>query len=525
MQKLTQKQKLLPKLSPQQMQFIKLLQIPTAELLPRIHEEVMENPLLETNESDDLPESGSGSLDGMNNSSAESNSPASERDDDGPGDDASGPDDDYGDTNYEENDYDAPEYAEDSGLDMDEYDYTAEETVPKMQGDGMPDEDERNRQFQHADITTLMDTMVTQLGYLKLDLRRYKIGMQLIGSIESDGYIRRKMEAVVNDLAFTQNIETNLKEVEGVLALIQQFDPPGIAARDLQECLELQLKRKDLSVPENLHALKVVSLCFDELAKRHYSRIQRKLNLDEEELREAINTIRKLNPKPGDSFTGYTNVQYLNPDFIVEQDEYGALFVALNTRDVPELRISQGYMDMLEAYEKSDKKDKKLRNQVSFLRQKLDAARWFIDAIRQRQETLLKTMNAILRFQYEFFQTGEESRLKPMILKNIAEEIGMDISTVSRVARSKVVQTDFGIFPLKFFFSEGIETEDGEEVSSKEVKAILKEIIEQEDKARPHSDDRLEKMLNDKGYNIARRTVAKYREQLNIPVARLRKEI
>jgi RNA polymerase sigma-54 factor len=393
-----------------------------------------------------------------------------------------------------------------------------------MQGDG---DDEDDKEMPIPMGSTLHEQLMDQLDFLGLEEPQYSIGKQLVGSIEGDGYIRRDLEAIVNDLAFSQAIETNLGEVEEVLKKIQSFDPPGIAARNLQECLLLQLDRMDNGHDIDVAvAKKIISDCFDEFTKKHYSKIQKKLDTEDEDfVRDAIDLIIKLNPKPGSgSSSSMAKNSYIIPDFILTSNN-GKLELSLNSRNAPELRVSRSYSEMFKAYDKSDKKDKKLKEAVTFVKHKLDAAKWFIDAIKQRQQTLLKTMKAIVDFQYDFFLEGDETKLRPMILKDIANMISMDISTVSRVASSKAVQTDFGIFPLKYFFSEGITTDTGEEVSSREVKQIIKDIIESEDKNKPYSDDKLEKILNDKGYNIARRTVAKYREQLNIPVARLRKEL
>jgi len=481
MQKLGLTQTLSQKLSPQQIQFIKLLQIPTAELETRIEEELENNPALEEGRDEHVDE---------------------------PIDDNK--------EEFEEDPYN-------DEIDLKDYihdDYSGY----KMQGDGA-NPDEEDKEIPIPTSTTLIEQLEMQLGFLGLDERQYLIGKQLIGSIEADGYIRRDLEAIQNDLAFSQNVETTIEELEYLLKEIQNFDPPGIAARNLQECLLLQLERREDQNETVETAKRLLTDCFDDFAKKHYDKIVKKLGLaDEEELREAINLITKLNPKPGGVSGGLVKTQYLIPDFILTNNN-GKLELALNSKNAPELKISRSYSEMIDAYEKSDKKDRKLRETISFVKQKLDSAKWFIDAIRQRQQTLLNTMWAIVKFQYEFFLEGDESKLKPMILKDIANEIKMDISTVSRVANSKSVQTEFGIYPLKYFFSEGISTDSGEDVSSREVKHILKEIIDQEDKRKPYSDDKLEKILNKRGYNIARRTVAKYREQLNIPVARLRKEL
>ena len=322
-------------------------------------------------------------------------------------------------------------------------------------------------------------------------------------------------------------MDTNLTEVEDVLKKIQNFDPAGIAARNLQECLLLQLERLDDGQDVDVIVGKrILNECYEEFTKKHYAKILKKLDLDDEEyIKDAIELIVRLNPKPGGEVSsGMVKNQYVIPDFILTNNN-GKLDLALNSRNAPELRISRSYSEMFKAYDKGDKKDKKLKEAVTFVKQKLDAAKWFIDAIKQRQQTLLRTMRAIVDFQFDYFLEGDETKLRPMILKNIAEMINMDISTVSRVASSKTVQTDFGVFPLKYFFSEGIATDSGEEVSSREVKQIVRDLIGAEDKSKPLSDDKLEDLLNEKGYNIARRTVAKYREQLNIPVARLRKEL
>ncbi|WP_421872701.1 RNA polymerase factor sigma-54 [Marinoscillum sp.] len=480
MQKLNLTQSLSQKLSPQQIQFIKLLQVPTAELDTRIEEELEVNPALE----EGAPEK----------------------------------EDDYG----SDDEYDEYENSTDSES-IEEYlhdDYSGY----KMQGDGRSDEDDKEMPISVG--STLHERLMTQLGYLRLDEREHKLGEQLIGSVDSDGYIRRELEAIVNDLIFSQNIETDVEELESILYKIQNFDPPGIAARNLQECLMLQLERKDEHTEYLDIAKQIIDKCFNEFSKKHYDKISKRLNIESDEaLKEAISLITKLNPKPGGSGEDVAKTaQYLIPDFLLNNNN-GKLELTLNSRNAPMLKVSRSYADMLQAYDKSDKKDKKLKETVSFIKQKLDSAKWFIDAIKQRQNTLLNTMQAIIDFQYDYFQEGDESKLKPMILKDIADRINMDISTVSRVANSKSIQTEFGIFPLKYFFSEGIATDSGEDVSSREVKNKLKEFIDGENKSKPLSDDKLEKLLRGEGYNIARRTVAKYREQLNIPVARLRKQL
>jgi len=484
MQKLSLNQSLSQKLSPQQIQFIKLLQVPTAELESRIEEELEANPALEEGREDEVE----ASPDEMQDS------------------------------------YENEREGEEKDLNIEDY-LSEDYGGYKMHGDGNYSPDDEDREIPLSSSTTLHEQLLSQLGFLKLDETQQIIGKQLIGSIENDGYIRRDLEAIINDLAFSQNIETDLDEVEEVLRKIQNFDPPGIAARSLQECLIIQLERKEhQDDPIVQHAINVITNCFEEFTKKHYDKILKKCNVEEDTLKDIIQMITKLNPKPGGISDGTMRTQYVIPDFIPTNNN-GKFEITLNSKNAPELRMSRSYSEMFNAYDKSDKKDKKLKETVTFVKQKLDAAKWFIDAIKQRQHTLLKTMQAILDYQIEFFQEGDETKLKPMILKDIAEKIDMDISTVSRVANSKSIQTEFGVFPLKYFFSEGISTDGGEDVSNREVKSVLQKMVEEEDKRRPLSDDKLVKLLNAKGYNIARRTVAKYREQLQIPVARLRKEL
>ncbi|NVO86588.1 RNA polymerase factor sigma-54 [Hymenobacter terrestris] len=529
MQRLDMKQLLSQKLSPQQIQFIKLLQIPTAELEARIKEELEVNPALEEGEDepedefDDLDSGDDDAEDDYDDPDAALDNPDNTLDEDYDADQR----DEQPEVELpvKEDQPEAPESnSESEDLDLSDYLNDDEIAGYKMQGDG-PGEDEDGREMPLADTSgSLMDNLLSQLGFSGLDERQQTIGRQLIGSIDGDGYIRRDLSAIANDLAFSQNLEVTVPEVEGVLHVVQTFDPAGIGARDLQECLLLQLERRPQEEAiEN--AERILQDTYEEFTKKHYQRIQQKLDLEDDEIKEAIGLILKLNPKPGGSGpVGGGKIQYIIPDFLLSHDN-GQFNLTLNTRNAPELRVSPAYTEMFRAYDKASKKDKKMKEAVTFVKQKLDSAKWFIDAIRQRQNTLLRTMDAIVRYQREFFEEGDESKLRPMILKDIALEISMDISTVSRVANSKAVQTEFGIYPLKYFFSEGIATDSGEDASSREVKYILKEIIEGEQKKKPLSDDKLEKMLNARGYNIARRTVAKYREQLNIPVARLRKEL
>ncbi|MFC0184141.1 RNA polymerase, sigma 54 subunit, RpoN/SigL [Pseudarcicella hirudinis] len=489
MQKLSLNQTIQQRLSPQQIQFVKLLQIPTFELAARIEEELEINPALEEGTDMEL----------------------NDKEKDEFGDEF----DDAGDS------YDEYDTFNDRELDVESYlhdDYSGY----KMQGDGGGG-DEEDREIPIATSLSLTDHLTSQLGFLRLNDHDELIGKQLIGSVEADGYIRRSLQAIVNDMAFTQGVYTDVDEIEKVLKKIQTFDPPGIAARDLKECLLLQLERKDSSDINVQYSIRIIDEYFDEFSKKHYDKIQRRLEMSDEEIRDAIKIITKLNPKPGSADEDGT-IQYLIPDYILTNNN-GKLELTLNSKNAPELRISRSFHEMLDTYDKGDKQNKSVKETVTFIKQKLDSAKWFIDAIKQRQATLMKTMSAILKYQYDFFQEGDETKLRPMILKDIANQIDMDISTVSRVASSKSVQTEFGIYPLKYFFSEGIATDSGEDVSSREVKNILKELIDNEPKRIPLSDEKLEKYLNEKGYNIARRTVAKYREQLNIPVARLRRQL
>jgi RNA polymerase sigma-54 factor len=488
-------QKLLQKLSPQQIQLMKLLQVPTANLEERIKEELEENPALEVAEDDK---------------------------DDGLTDDSK---DEFESTDEEfESEGSEEEY---DNLDLSEYvnEYDDDVADYKLKDDNYPEADE-NRTMPHKVETSFHELLLDQLGMMILDERTRRIAEQVLGSIDDDGYLRRETSSIVDDLAFRQNIDTSEKEIEEMIKKIQQFDPPGVAARNLQECLLLQLNRKKGDGGKSVElAIEVLTNYFDEFTKKHYDKIQRGLGLNDDDLKDIINQIIKLNPKPGgnigDSDKGEN---YVVPDFFITNSA-GKLELSLNTRNAPDLRISEGYKDMLREYDRGTKKDKRQKEAVLFIKQKIDAAKWFIDAIKQRQQTLYNTMHTIMDYQHEFFLTGDETNLRPMILKDIAERTNLDISTVSRVANSKFVQTEFGTYRLKFFFSESLSTESGEEVSTREVKKILSDMIEGESKKKPLSDERLTELLQEKGYNIARRTVAKYREQLNIAVARLRKEL
>lgn len=484
-------QKLLQKLSPQQIQLMKLLQVPTAQLDQRIKEELEVNPALE--EGDNLDMDGERSLteeDVARNE--EKNSDDTQLDDD-----------------------------------IDLSDYYDEDDIAsyKLKGETYRDPDE-DKTIPVAVESSFHEHLETQLGMLELEGKKEeKIAHQIVGSIDDDGYLRRELTAIADDLAFSQNVMAEPEEIEEILKKVQTFDPPGTGARDLQECLLLQLDKLDHEDEDVARAIVIIRDQFDLFTKKHYEKLEKNLDITEEQLKHAIDVILKLNPKPGSAFSGSTKgLQYVTPDFFIMNNN-GELQLTLNGRNAPELKISNNFKEMLQAYDEAKTKTKEQKEAVMFIKQKIDSAKWFIDAIQQRQQTLLGTMQTLMERQYDFFLTGDETDLKPMILKDIAEVTGLDISTVSRVANSKYVQTEFGTFPLKYFFSESLQTDSGEEVSTREVKSILNDLISNEDKRKPLSDQKLMEYLNEKGYNIARRTVAKYREQLNIPVARLRKEI
>ncbi|MGK6350873.1 RNA polymerase factor sigma-54 [Parapedobacter sp. DT-150] len=491
MLKQTLQQKLLQKLSPQQIQFIKLLQVPTVSLDTRIKEELEENPALE-----DI-------------SLANMNDPVEE---------------------YPDKDPDEERFNEDeqSG-ELDEFnvdDYLQSDDINDYSGNqnGNGDDEDDRKEIPIAIQNSFFENLQQQLDLLALSDRDFLIGQQIIGSLDDDGYLRRPISSLIDDLAFSQNVIAEEQEVEEMLKVIQEFDPPGIGARNLQECLLIQLRKKDQDSLIIKKAMAVVENYLDEFTKKHYDKLERVLSIDSEELKEIVNEILKLNPKPGDSGAVAGKQLHIIPDFHITNND-GVLHLTLNARNAPELRVSRSYQEMFEHYDKASQKDKKMKEAVQFVKQKLDSAKWFIDAIKQRQQTLLKTMNAIMNYQYEYFLTADERQLKPMILKDIADRIDMDISTVSRVANSKYVQTEFGTFLLKSFFSEAIQTDSGEEVSNKEVKKILEECISNENKRKPLADEKLTEILKEKGYTIARRTVAKYREAMGIPVARLRKQL
>ncbi|MBE9469501.1 MAG: RNA polymerase factor sigma-54 [Bacteroidetes bacterium] len=475
-------QKLLQKLSPQQIQMIKLLEVPTMQLEQRIKKEIEENPALEEgSDKDDL----------------------------------------LGNDNDDEN-FDDDKEKDEFTLD----DYLNEEDTPtyKLSENNYSKNDEIKEILFSAGLS-FQEYLLSQLGVLFLTEQKTQLAEYVIGNIDEDGYLHRELAAIVDDLAFSQNIFTTKEKLTEIVKIIQTLDPPGVAAKNLKECLLLQINRKDTLVNEINNAKRILKITFEEFTKKHYDKIISKLNITEDELKKAIAEILKLNPKPGSSFSEQEikSFQTIIPDFTVDNID-GHLTLTLNSQNMPELHVSNGYKNMIVDYSKS-KPSKQQKNALVFVKQKLDSAKWFIDAIKQRQNTLLNTMNSIIEYQYDFFLTNDEYNLKPMILKDIAEKIDLDISTISRVVNSKYVQTEFGIFSLKSFFSESMTTTSGEEVSSREIKQILQECVDNEDKKKPLTDEKLTAILQKKGYKIARRTVAKYREQLNIRVGRLRKEL
>lgn len=481
-QRLQQRQ--LQRLSPQQIQLMKLLQVPTVALEQRIKEELEGNPALEEGADGDEME------------------------------------DEFADNETEEEEEDTAD---------DEFnieDYLQDDEIPdyKLSANNTSPDDEV-REMPLSGGASFQDILNEQLGMRVLDDHDLLVAKNIIGNIDEDGYLRREIYAIVDDLAFTQNITTTEQKVEELLSIIQGFEPAGVGARNLQECLLIQLTKKDDSELVRL-ARQLIGKMMDEFSKKHYSRICQRLQIDEEKLKEVLDEILKLNPRPGNSLSDTSKVvQNVVADFIITNDD-GKLELTLNGRNAPQLRVSSQYKQMLRAYsEAKGKANKEQRDAVLFVKQKLDGAKWFIDAIKQRQMTLFGTMEAIIEYQKAYFLTGDETKLKPMILKDISEIVGLDISTISRVANSKYVQTQFGTFLLKTFFSESLTTESGQEVSSREVKKILSDAIDEEEKRHPLADEKLAQLLKEKGYTLARRTVAKYREQLGIPVARLRREL
>lgn len=474
-------------LSPQQILVVKLLELPTLELEERIHSELLDNPALE-----------------------EGKEPSEDHED------------------HEDNfatDEDG-EPNSDYGEDLSLGDYRTEDDIPdyKLQENNRS-KGETPEEIPFSDNVSFYETLKEQLDMQDLTPEEKQLGEYLIGSLDDDGLLRKSTESLMDELAIYQGIYTSPEQLEHVLSIIQDFDPAGIGARSLQECLLLQIQRKENSPLKQIE-LDIIGKCCDEFTRKNKDKIIQKLGITEEQYNAATAELTKLNPRPGSSLgeTIGKNLQQIIPDFIVDTEDDGTVTLTLNNRNVPELRLSREFTEMLDEHTRNKaNQSKESKDALMFLKQKVDAAQGFINAVKQRQQTLLSTMQAIIDLQLPFFQDGDESRLRPMILKDVAERAKLDISTVSRVSNSKYVQTNFGIYPLKFFFSDGYTTESGEELSVREIKRILKECVDNENKEKPYTDDELADMLKAKGYPIARRTVAKYRQQLNIPVARLRR--
>ena len=492
--KQTQQFKLLQKLSPQQIQLMKLLQLPTVALEQRIKEELELNPALEED---------------LNVSDTENEDNEYEEIDSTDGEEVN---------DYEEKEVDKI----DDGYELEDYMDAGDLDAYKYEVSNRSADDEV---FQSVAVEgpDFHSQLEEQLGLRDITETQYTIGLYLIGCIDEDGYIRRDLDLIIDDLAFSQNTTVTKEELETVLKTIQSFDPAGVGARSLQECLLIQLERKPIKAKETILAIELVSTMMDEFSKKHYDKIIRKLNIEDSELKEIIDEITHLNPRPGNSEgDNKGQMSEVVPDFNISVND-GIAELSINQRNLPELKISDDYIEMLKEYSRA--KEKSNKEATSFVKGKIESAQWFIEALQQRHQTMLVSMHCIMQYQMEYFSTGDESKLKPMILKDIADKVNLDISTVSRVANSKYVQTPYGTFLLKTFFSESLSTDSGEEVSTREVKKILQECVNTESKKRPLTDDALCVILKEKGYNIARRTVAKYREQLEIPVARMRKEI
>ncbi|MBO6607790.1 RNA polymerase factor sigma-54 [Psychroserpens sp.] len=478
--------KLSQKLSPQQIQLMKLIQLPTQAFEQRIKQELEENPALDT------------------------------------GKDKSD-EDKYDEFDNTSDDFDDNETINTDDINIDEY--LSDDDIPeyRMQANNYSADDEE-KSVPYAAGTSFTQHLRNQLNTFRLDDDERDIAEFLVGSVDESGYIRRSLSDIMDDLAFTQNIFTTEEKIEEILLIVHQLDPAGVGARNLQECLSIQLHRKEKH-PDVELAIAIIDKAFDQFTKKHYQKLLQKFDITEVQLRDAIEEIERLNPKPGGSYAGNNRIiEHVVPDFAIKIVD-GELELTLNGRNAPELHVSREYSDMMKGYKASKDKSKSQKDAVLFIKQKLDAAKWFIEAIKQRQQTLFVTMSAIMNYQKEYFLTGDERKLKPMILKDIADEIDMDVSTVSRVANSKYVDTPYGTKLIKEFFSESMTNVEGEEVSTREIKNILETVIEEEDKKKPLTDEKLANILKEKGYPIARRTVAKYREQLDIPVARLRKKI
>ncbi|MEI6677735.1 MAG: RNA polymerase factor sigma-54 [Mariniphaga sp.] len=485
MQKLSLQQKLLQKLSPQQIQVIKLLELPSMLIEQRIKKELEENPVLEI-ESEAYGSS----------------------------------EEDYSNDLKTKEDHDNEEFSVSDYLNEEDYPAYRYNTQNSSKDDKVSD-------IPFSDGTSFHEYLQEQIGMEMLNERDSILAEHIIGNIDEDGYLRRELVSIVDDLEFTQNLKTTETELIKMLRLIQELDPPGVGARNLRECLRLQILRKGDQKPELKLAGQILRDGFEEFTRKHFDKIAHKFGVDEDTLKDAIDEILKLNPKPGSSFSNNISQgnQTIVPDFILEVDD-DELQLSLNQKNVPELNISRHYSNMLRNYQDNRKSmTRDVKEAVLFVKQKIDSAKWFIDAIKQRQETLMLVMTEILMYQKDYFMEGDETKMRPMILKDIADRTGLDISTISRVSNSKYIQTHFGIYPVKFFFSESMQKDTGEEVSTREIKSILKECIDNESKRKPITDDELTQILNDKGYEIARRTVAKYRENLGIPVARMRKEL
>lgn len=480
--------KLAQKLSPQQIQLMKLIQLPTQAFEQRLKQEIEENPALETGRET-----------------------ADEFDD-----------------NYNEFDNSSDEINDNEAIGSDDInvdEYLSDDEIPdyRTQTNNYSSDDEE-KSIPYAAGISFTQHLIAQLNTFSLTEEQHDIAEFLVGSIDESGYIRRSLADIVDDLAFTQNVYTNEKEVEQVLHIVHQLDPAGVGARNLQECLSIQLHRKEKNPNVEL-AIDIVDRAFEQFTKKHYKKLLQKFDISELQLKDAIVQIEHLNPKPGGSYSGNTKVvEHVVPDFAIRIID-GELELTLNGRNAPELHVSREYSNMLKSYKEAANKSKSQKDAVLFIKQKLDAAKWFIEAIKQRQQTLFVTMSAIMHYQKDYFLSGDERKLRPMILKDIADEIDMDVSTVSRVANSKYVDTPYGTKLIKDLFSESMTNDQGEEVSTREIKKILETVIEDENKRRPLTDEKLASILLEKGYPIARRTVAKYREQLDIPVARLRKKI
>lgn len=482
------RQQLQQKLSPQQIQVIRLLELPAIELEEKVKHELEENPALE--EGKEMPDEFD-QADGEIGENSDSMTENNEGEDD-----------------------------------LSLGDYLTEDDIPDYKLQEIRDKSTKKEDIPFSVSESLNEFLLQQLGFRNLPDKEMKIAEYIIGNIDDDGYLRRDLGAIADDLMFQAGLDISEKDVENILKMIQDFEPTGVGARNLQECLCIQLQKKE-QTPETPIAIQIIQHYFDDFSRKHYEKILRGLDISEETLKKAIREITLLNPKPGNAWGGTmeTAMSQIIPDFIVDSNN-GEITLSMNNRGIPDLRINKEYQDMFQDYTSNKaNQTSERKNAIQFVKQKLDAAQWFIDAVKQRQETLMRTMEAIIQLQREFFLTGDEATLRPMILKDVAEKTGYDISTISRVSNSKYVQTNFGIYSLKYFFSESMQTDSGEEISTREVKKIMKEHIEAEDKRKPLTDEELANILKEKGYVIARRTVAKYREQLGIPVARLRKEI